>query len=61
MTQFVIAEVIVSNLFQQSYTFAGFIALMDSRGFVLMDVLDGIKPAMNQGVIFIDALFARPD
>jgi hypothetical protein len=31
---------------------------MDSMGFVLMDILDGTKAAMNQGVVVIDALFA---
>jgi hypothetical protein len=58
MTQFVIAEVYVTRAFQGSYTFAEFIAQMDSQGFVLLDVLDAVKPAMNQGMVFLDALFA---
>jgi FkbM family methyltransferase len=60
MTQFVIAEVWVGKQFRQgSATFAEFVSLMDSRGFALMDILDGTKIAMNQGVVVIDALFAR--
>jgi FkbM family methyltransferase len=59
MTQFVIAEVYVSKAFRGSYTFAEFISQMDSHGFPLIDILDGFKPAMNQGMVFLDALFAR--
>jgi FkbM family methyltransferase len=59
MTQFVIAELWLSEMYRQSHTFAEFISLMDSRGFILFDILDAGKPAMNKGVTFIDALFAR--
>jgi FkbM family methyltransferase len=59
MTQFVIAELWLIKMYQQSHTFAEFISLMDSRGFALFDILDGGKTAMNQGVNFIDALFVR--
>jgi FkbM family methyltransferase len=59
MTQFVIAEVLLTGMFGGSYTFAEFISLMDSRGFALIDILDGFKSAMNQGMVYLDALFAR--
>ncbi len=59
LTQFVIAEVYVTRAFRGSYTFAEFISQMDSRGFPLIDILDGFKPAMNQGMVYLDALFAR--
>jgi FkbM family methyltransferase len=59
MTQFVIAELWLCDMYRQSHTFAEFISLMNSREFVLFDILDGAKPAMNQGVTFIDALFVR--
>jgi FkbM family methyltransferase len=61
-TQFVIAEVSVGRRYEESYTFAQFIALMDSRGFALCDLLDGLKPGPNANVIFVDAMFRpRPD
>jgi FkbM family methyltransferase len=55
-TQFVIAEVSVSRRFEQSYTFAEFIALMDRHGFQLHDVLDGMK-SWHGRVFFVDAVF----
>jgi FkbM family methyltransferase len=57
-TQFVIAEVCVARRFQDGYSFAEFIALMDSLGFGLYDVVDGLK-AFRGKVFFIDALFRR--
>jgi FkbM family methyltransferase len=58
-TQFVIAEVSVMKRFEASYTFAGFISKMDSLGFVVCDVLDGMKPRLNGQVVFADLLFKR--
>jgi FkbM family methyltransferase len=58
-TQFVIAEVSVAERFEGGYTFAGFVALMDARGFALCDVLGGMKPSPDGCVSFIDACFRR--
>jgi FkbM family methyltransferase len=58
-TQFVIAEVSVSKRFEDSYAFADFIALMNLRGFVASDILDGLKSSPNGEVVFIDVLFRR--
>jgi FkbM family methyltransferase len=58
-TQFVVVEVSVVRSFPGGYTFAEFIALMDERGFELLDVLDGQKAAIGHGVAYIDALFRR--
>jgi FkbM family methyltransferase len=56
-TEFVIAEVSVAPIFEGGYTFAEFVALMDSRGFRLCDVLDGEKNP--RGLINIDLQFVR--
>ena len=58
-TQFVIAEVSVTRRFEGSYSFADFIALMDSRGFQLIDVLDGAKSCRKGSVAFLDLLFCQ--
>jgi FkbM family methyltransferase len=58
-TQFVIAEVWVSERYDGGYSFAEFISLMDRRGFKLCDVLDGLKLSPQQDVSYIDVLFRR--
>jgi FkbM family methyltransferase len=60
-TQFVIAEVTVTKRFEGSYTFAEFIALMDSHGFHLCDILDGQRWWARREAAFIDAMFRRTD
>jgi FkbM family methyltransferase len=55
-TQFVIAEVSVWKRFEDSYTFADFIALMAAVGFVPCDVLDGLKTE-NGFTVFMDMVF----
>ena len=57
-TQFVITEVPVSNRFEEGYSFAQFIALMDKCGFSVCDILD-IGRATNTEVIFMDLVFRR--
>jgi FkbM family methyltransferase len=57
-TEFVIAEVNVMPRFEDSYTFAEFVALMDSRGFRLTDVVDGVKWPTGE-VAWLDLLFRR--
>jgi FkbM family methyltransferase len=57
-TQFVIAEVSVSDQFGRSCSFARFVALMDEHGFRLCDVLTSPKNR-NREIIQIDALFRR--
>ena len=57
-TQFVITEVPVSNRFEEGYSFAQFIALMDKCGFSVCDILD-IGRATNTEVIFMDVVFRR--
>ena len=59
-TDVVIAEVSVSPRFEGSYTFAEFIALMDSRGFRLDDILDGQK-TIRGPTRYIDGMFVRND
>ncbi len=54
-TQFVIAEVGVARRFEDSYTFAEFVALMDSLGFGLCDVVDATKT--DGRLVFLDAFF----
>lgn len=54
-TQFVIAEVGVAKRFEDSYTFAEFVALMDSVGFGLCDVVDATKT--DGRLVFLDAFF----
>lgn len=57
-TEFVIAEVSVSKRFENSYSFADFIALMHSQGFVAHDVLDA--PRTPEGQLgYLDMLFVR--
>jgi FkbM family methyltransferase len=57
-TQFVIAELHLFGSFENGYCFADFIALMQSHGFHLCDVLDGRKMRYRD-VIYIDAMFQR--
>jgi FkbM family methyltransferase len=58
-TQFVIVEVNVEKRFEDSYSFADFIGLMDSHDFALCDILDGSKPSPTGTVAYVDALFCR--
>jgi FkbM family methyltransferase len=58
LTQFVIAEVSVSKRFRHGYRFAEFIALMDSSGFELCDLVDGLK-IEDGDVIYLDLIFRR--
>jgi FkbM family methyltransferase len=58
-TQFVIVEINVEKRFEDSYSFADFIALMDSHGFALCDILDGSKPSPTGTVSYVDGLFCR--
>jgi FkbM family methyltransferase len=57
-TQFVIAEVAVTNRFRDGYTFADFVAYMDRHGFELCDLLD-IGRAENSIVTFVDGVFRK--
>jgi len=57
-TDFVIAEVSLANRFVGGYTFAGFIAMMDERGFSICDFLD-IGRAPDSTVTFVDVLLKR--
>jgi FkbM family methyltransferase len=57
-TQFVIAEVNVWRSFEGSYSFAEFIALMDSHRFRLCDVVDGVKWHTGE-VAWLDLLFRK--
>ena len=58
-TQFVIAEVSVTRPYTGGASFAEFIALMDSHGFAVHDLLDGLKRGTG-GVEFVDVMFRRP-
>ena len=60
-TQFVIAEVSVRRRFERSYSFAEFIALMDSRGFALKDILMAQRAAGDHDLRYVDALFGRSE
>lgn len=57
-TEFVIAEVAVTNRFRSGYSFAEFVALMDRHGFELCDLLD-IGRADNSIVTFVDGVFRK--
>jgi FkbM family methyltransferase len=57
-TQFVIAEVSITRPYADGISFAGFVALMDSHGFAVHDLLDGLKRG-NGGVEFVDVMFRR--
>jgi FkbM family methyltransferase len=57
-TQFVIAEVSVSQRFENSYTFEEFIELMSSRGFALCDILNAVRYSERE-LSYIDAVFRR--
>jgi FkbM family methyltransferase len=57
-TEFVIAELSVMQRYEDSYRFADFIALMESRGFHMCDVLDGRK-VLYRDVIYLDVMFQR--
>jgi FkbM family methyltransferase len=58
-TQFVIAEVSVTRPYTGGASFADFVALMDSHGFAVHDLLDGQKRE-NVGLEFVDILFRKP-
>jgi FkbM family methyltransferase len=58
-TQFVIAEVSVIERFEGDHSFAQFIALMDSAGFGLCDILHAQKIWQSRRVGYIDAMFSR--
>ena len=58
-TQFVIAEVSVKKRFENSYSFAEFVALMDVRGFRLCDILDLPKVAAFRELRFTNVMFRR--
>ena len=58
-TQFVIAEVSVIERFEGDYSFAQFIALMDSAGFSLCDILHAQKVWQTRRLGFVDAMFSR--
>jgi FkbM family methyltransferase len=60
-TQFVIAEVSVKKRFEDSYSFAEFVALMDSLGFRLCDILDLPKVAAFRELRFTNVMFRRND
>jgi len=59
-TQFVIAEVSVTKRFEGSYSFAEFIALMDSHGFRLCDILLAARSSdPRDRLLFMDGVFRR--
>lgn len=68
-TEFVIAEVSVAERYEDSYSFASFISLMDEHGFRLCEILHqahgvkGFSPMhasrLSRELIHIDALFRR--
>ena len=55
---FVIAEVSVSKRFKGSGSLTGFLVSMESRGFEVCDVLDGMRAPSGE-VMYLDLLF-RP-
>jgi FkbM family methyltransferase len=58
-TQFVLAEVTVSDRYGSGYSFAQFVSLMEERGFRLCDVLYLARPRRDGDVQYMDALFRR--
>jgi FkbM family methyltransferase len=58
-TQFVIAEVSVAPRYDGGYSFADFVALMQSRGFALCDLIDASKPDPAGCLSYVDACFRR--
>jgi FkbM family methyltransferase len=58
-TQFVIAEVSVAPRYEGGYSFADFVALMQSRGFALCDLIDASKPDPAGCISYVDACFRR--
>jgi FkbM family methyltransferase len=60
-TQFVIAEVSLKERFEDSYSFAEFVALMDSHGFRMCDILDVPKVAAFRELKYMNAMFRRDD
>ncbi len=59
-TQFVIAEVSVAKIYEDGYSFADFIALMDEQGFSLCDILSmGKEMSPSSELKFVDAMFRR--
>ena len=60
-THFVLAEVSVGPRFEDSYTFAEFIALMDERGFALCDILHVARARRDRDAHYVDGLFRRKE
>ena len=63
-TQFVIAEVNVAKMYEDGYSFAEFIRIMDENGFSLCDILRtgrGSKLVPPWELNFVDAMFIRAD
>lgn len=59
-TQFVIAEVVVAEVYEDSYSFADFVGLMDENGFSLYDILHiGRKGWPSLELAAMDAVFRR--
>jgi FkbM family methyltransferase len=58
-TQFVIAEVWAAERFRGSYGFAGFVRLMDERGFRLCDVIHVQRSPRTGEALYLDAIFRR--
>lgn len=57
-TQFVIAEVSVSPRFEDGYTFAEFVELMDQNHFALYDILQVQRPHHSR-ILYMDAVFTN--
>ncbi len=61
-TQFVIAEVNVARVYENGYSFADFIRIMDENGFSLCDILRRVgKTSPSSELKFVDAMFRKAD
>ena len=61
-TEFVIAEISMRpKRFDENYSFAEFIALMDEHGFRLCDILDAPRLQRAVELQYIDGMFRRVD
>jgi FkbM family methyltransferase len=58
-TEFVIAEVSVAKRFEDSYSFAEFIGLMDKNNFALCEILYAYR--RSNKLIYVDCLFVRKE
>jgi len=56
-TEFVIAEVSVAKRFEDSYSFAEFIGLMDKNNFALCEILYAYR--RSNRLIYVDCLFTK--